>query len=204
MTIKELAEKYELTKDDFWKHKQAGWIIKHDACEKIATVEGINLENIKILNSERDFARFLVTMSMGDKSVTSIGEADTKNSFNNFIGSMAEKRGIDRCVLKLIKAYEYGVYSDVEADDFKKESVENSKDDKPTDYQKNFIRKQLTKYKLYDSSIVELGLQQLDKFEISQYIAGFKVEHEETKIGNMKSFVSQLKDKIKTKEVANV
>ena len=37
---------------------------------------------------------------------------------------MAEKRGIDRAVLKLINAYEYGIYSDVEADDFKqKEST---------------------------------------------------------------------------------
>ena len=34
---------------------------------------------------------------------------------------MAEKRGIDRCVLKLINAYEYGVYSEVEADNFKKD-----------------------------------------------------------------------------------
>ena len=33
---------------------------------------------------------------------------------------MGEKRGIDRCILKLINAYEYGVYSDSEADNFKK------------------------------------------------------------------------------------
>ena len=31
---------------------------------------------------------------------------------------MAEKRGIDRCVLQLINAYEYGISSEVEADDF--------------------------------------------------------------------------------------
>ena len=39
-----------------------------------------------------------------------------------YIASMAEKRGIDRCVLKLINAYQYGIYSEVEADDFKKEN----------------------------------------------------------------------------------
>ena len=33
---------------------------------------------------------------------------------------MAEKRGIDRCVLKLINAYEYGISSEVEAEDFRK------------------------------------------------------------------------------------
>ena len=53
-------------------------------------------------------------------SVTSVGEADSKNSKNNYYGSMAEKRGIDRCVLKLIQAYQYGIYSEVEADDFKR------------------------------------------------------------------------------------
>ena len=42
------------------------------------------------------------------------------------MGCMAEKRGIDRCVLKLIHAYEYGISSEVEADDFAK----------PTYYQK--------------------------------------------------------------------
>jgi hypothetical protein len=31
---------------------------------------------------------------------------------------MAEKRGIDRCVLKLINAYQYDISSEVEADDF--------------------------------------------------------------------------------------
>lgn len=39
-----------------------------------------------------------------------------------YIASISEKRGIDRCVLKLINAYEFGVYSEVEAEDFKKES----------------------------------------------------------------------------------
>ena len=37
---------------------------------------------------------------------------------------MAEKRCIDRCILKLINAYEYGIYSDSEADSFKKPKTE--------------------------------------------------------------------------------
>ena len=164
MTINELTEKYNLSNDDFWKHKQAGWIINHDACEKIASVEGISLTEIKILNSEKDFARFLITMSMGGKSVTSIGEADTKNSFNNYIGSMAEKRGIDRCVLKLIKAYEYGVYSDVEADDFK---------DKPkpiTKYQATQIVEILKHKEGYDKTIVKGIFQNLNYNEAKDVI----------------------------------
>jgi hypothetical protein len=120
MRIKELAKKYNLGKDDFWQQKQSrNWILTHDAIEKIATIENIELINFEILNTEVDFARFLITMKKEDKSIISIGEASTKNCKNTYYGAMAEKRGIDRCVLKLIKAYEYGIYSEVEADDFK-------------------------------------------------------------------------------------
>ena len=44
----------------------------------------------------------------------------TNNCKNNYKFAMASKRAIDRVILKLINAYEYGIYSDVEADDFKK------------------------------------------------------------------------------------
>jgi hypothetical protein len=124
MRIKELAKKYNLGKNDFWelKRKQKTmWIITHDAIEKIATIENIELINFEILNTEVDFARFLITMKKGDKSIISVGEASTKNCTNTYYGAMAEKRGIDRCVLKLIKAYEYGIYSEVEADTFKQD-----------------------------------------------------------------------------------
>ena len=122
MRIKELAKKYNLGKDDFWELKRGQksmWIITHDAIEKIAIIENIQLINFEILNTEIDFARFLITMKKGDKSIISVGEASAKNCTNNYYGAMAEKRGIDRCVLKLINAYEYGIYSDVEADAFK-------------------------------------------------------------------------------------
>ena len=122
MRIKELAKKYNLGKNDFWELKRGQksmWIITHDAIEKIAIIENIQLTNFEVLNTEVDFARFLITMQKGDKSIVSVGEASTKNCTSNYYGCMAEKRGIDRCVLKLINAYEYGIYSDVEADSFK-------------------------------------------------------------------------------------
>jgi len=122
MRIKELAKKYNLGKNDFWelkRGKKSMWIITHDAVEKIAIIENIELTKFEVLNTELDFARFLITMQKGDKSIVSVGEASTKNCTSNYYGCMAEKRGIDRCVLKLINAYEYGIYSDVEADAFK-------------------------------------------------------------------------------------
>ena len=132
MEIKDLAEKYNLDKAvDFWKHKQSGkWIITHDACEKIASIENIVLAKWETLNSERDFCRFLITMAMPMKDLTekliaSIGEAGKENCQSKYYGSMAEKRGVDRCILKLINAYEYGIYSDSEADSFKKPVAED-------------------------------------------------------------------------------
>ena len=130
-TLKELAKKYNLNKNDFWLHKPSGkYIILHDAVEKIASIEQIEIVDFKVLNSEKhfneegketyDFARFLITMKMGDKKVTTIGEADSKNCVSGYKGMIAEKRGIDRCVLKLINAYQNGIYSDSESDDFKK------------------------------------------------------------------------------------
>ena len=122
--LKEMAKKYNLNKNDFWLHKQSGnYIITHNAVEKIASIEDLQIMHFKVLNSERDFARFLITMvDKTDRKVTTIGEADAKNCVSGYKGMMAEKRGIDRCVLKLINAYEYGIYSEVEAEDFKKEN----------------------------------------------------------------------------------
>lgn len=42
---------------------------------------------------------------------------------------MAEKRGVDRCVLKSINAYQYGISSEVEAEEFRKpDFIENEQE----------------------------------------------------------------------------
>ena len=122
MKIKEIAEKYKLKTNqsnmddnDFWKHKQSGkWIIKHSACEKIANIEGIIIGPPQILNSEQSFVRMVVSGKMGDKMEWTIGEADTKNSVGFYQGMIAEKRGKDRVILKLIEATENQIYSSEE------------------------------------------------------------------------------------------
>ena len=83
MTPEQLIKKYKLTKGihaDFYEHFQSKkTVLTHRACEKIANKEGIVMKSIQVLNSERDFARFLVTMEKGDIAISSIGEADNKN-----------------------------------------------------------------------------------------------------------------------------
>ena len=134
MDIKQLADKYDLkhdqqdpTKSDFWKHKQSGkWIIKHDAVEKIAVVEGITFEDPDFIISERDCCvlRGVASKPTGEETFRTewtIGEADMQlNCKMGYPYAMAEKRLKDRLTLKLINAYEYGIYSDSEADSFSK------------------------------------------------------------------------------------
>ena len=121
MNIKELSKKYNLTKDDYWQEPRSKkWITTHDTCEKIASIENIIIQPPQIINSEKDLVRMIVVAKKGDKVMWADGEADSTNCKINYKFAMASKRAIDRVVLKLISAYEYGVYSDVEADDFKK------------------------------------------------------------------------------------
>jgi hypothetical protein len=123
----EFVKKYDLSKEegvDIWKCHNS-YILTHDAVTKVATIENIKIQKIESLHQDATSCRLLITMVKEDDDscvvdcITSMGEADKGNSKNNYYGCMAEKRGIDRCVLKLINAYEYGIYSDVEAEDFK-------------------------------------------------------------------------------------
>ena len=128
--IKELAKKYNLNKDDFWNLTSNVYIIKHDAVQKIAKIEKIVFENPTIVEHSREHCVLMgtATKNWEDKAGTKIytsewtfGEADKKtNCKNSYIFAMAEKRLKDRLTLKLVDAYEYGIYSDTEADDFKK------------------------------------------------------------------------------------
>ena len=149
MNIKDLAKKHNFKKDvDYWQHKQSGqWILKHNSIEKIANSESIKIQKIESLYQSETSCRFLITMGkwIDDQCVdivTTSGEADGKNCKMAYISCMAEKRGRDRAILKLLNAYEYGIYSDSETfvDDF-----DSKKDKNATQNQKNFIYNLLAK-----------------------------------------------------------
>ena len=128
MTPEQLIKKYKLVKGihaDYYEHFQSKkTVLTHRACETIANKEGIVMDAVQVLNSERDFARFLVTMRKGDLVISSIGEADSKNCKNIYYGCMAEKRGVDRCVLKLIDAHDCA-FSEVDFADHNEQTFEN-------------------------------------------------------------------------------
>ena len=69
MKIKELAEKYDLSKDDFWELKRGSltkWIITHDAVEKIANKESIIFQVPTLLRNEKDSVAFIGTAILKD------------------------------------------------------------------------------------------------------------------------------------------
>ena len=130
--ILELADKYKLTlpnndrdqNKDFWKC-HGKWIVKHDGCEIIAKKERIFFklpkQNMDLSPSISLLIEGYMTNEKGDviKEEWSFGEACARNTKMPYWWAMAEKRGKDRVILKLINAYEKGLYSSVEADEFK-------------------------------------------------------------------------------------
>ena len=135
MNIKELSKKYNLTKNDYWQESRSKkWIITHDACQKIAHKEGITFAPPQIINSEKDFVRIVVSAKKGEVVIWKTGEADTKNCKNLYLFAMCEKRAKDRCTLSLINAYQWGIYSDVEADSFAKPNYEHRTDEQAQEF----------------------------------------------------------------------
>lgn len=123
--VKKFKEDYALTAEDFWQlkvGKKQLWIIKHNALERVATAENITWR-LECLSFTPDVV-VKCTAYKADRFVESFGEANPNNSSNKFPYAMAEKRAVDRCILKLLDAHAY-IYSDEEADDFKKEHKTN-------------------------------------------------------------------------------
>lgn len=73
---------------------------------------------------EKGEVMFIVTGKLGEKTEWATGEANANNCTAPYYGAMAEKRGKDRVILKLIGAYNNGWYSDVESNDFSRRNVE--------------------------------------------------------------------------------
>ena len=201
MDIKQLADKYELTKDDFWELRRNSnkWIITHDACEKIAVQENIVFEPPQIINytptiitengekvqkvtkwgtqnwkpawagtcqrKSGDVAMIITGYKQDnpDYKIWTTGEANGDNCTMNYLMAMSEKRGKDRIILKLINAYEYGIYSDVEADDFAKH------DKPPTEKQIDMLHNLAG-----DLKIEIAGVENMNRENVSKMIDDLK------------------------------
>jgi len=124
-TLKDLYVKYELTKDDVYKH-QHYVIITRSGIEKIQAVANIQVQfEAKVL--QKDFAVIKATGYVDAKQVMeTYGSALKGNTFKDgntntwYVAEMAEKRALSRAVLKVTGFYQLGVFGEDESEDFKK------------------------------------------------------------------------------------
>lgn len=117
--IADTLKKYGLGKESVW-DCHGVWVVYHSALEKIAVLAGVTFDAPQIVeaNGAQGIAAVCVTGHLGELTKWSIGESSPKNNKNAYCWAMAEKRAIDRVVLKLIGLHGLA-YSEEEADDFK-------------------------------------------------------------------------------------
>jgi hypothetical protein len=120
--LKEKYIKYNLTKDDVFKH-QHYIIITRSGIEKIMAIEDIGM-TFDVIKCEKDFCVVKAQASKAETEIQTFGSAlkgDFKSGTTNswYVMEMAEKRAMSRAVLKLTGFYELGVFGEDESDDFK-------------------------------------------------------------------------------------
>ena len=117
--LRDMAETYGLTKDDFFTQKSQGWvIIKRTGIDKIQGKSKI-LVRFELLHYSEEGCVVKAIGSHNEMTVESCGEANKDNNKNSYPVAMAEKRALSRVVLKLVGAYAQGIYSEDESDEFK-------------------------------------------------------------------------------------
>ena len=125
--LKELYNKYNLDKEDFFKH-QHYTIITRQGIDKIQAIEQMRV-NYEVIKCEPKFAVFKALASKNGKSIETFGSAlkgDTYKEGNTnswYVAEMAEKRAMSRAVLKLTGFYELGIFSEDESESFKRPTI---------------------------------------------------------------------------------
>lgn len=122
--LTELYKKYNLTKDDVFKH-QHYLIITRQGIDKIMAIENIAIQ-YDVINCERDFCVVKANAEHNELKIETFGSALKGNDFKSgntttwYVMEMAEKRAMSRAVLKLTGFYELGVFGEDESESFKK------------------------------------------------------------------------------------
>lgn len=117
--FKELAEKYNLTKSDFFKAPQGFVCINRTGIEKIqrGLQVRVTYETVHAF-TDVSMGQYCVKacgwIQETKHRVESFGEASPKNCKMGYPIAMAEKRALSRVILKLADLYELGVYGEDE------------------------------------------------------------------------------------------
>ena len=138
-TLKELAERYNLTGKDFFKHPSQGFIIiTRTGVEKIMAHDKINVTYHVIPelseNQENCCIKAIATKVDANGEIFTVESFGTANHYNcsvkttkngrtlpHYPVETAEKRAKARAVLQITGFYSEGVFSEDESDDFKRQ-----------------------------------------------------------------------------------
>jgi len=107
------------------------WVLYHKAVEVMAAAAKITFDMpvFAAIDLPTKNVAIVVSASLGDKKDWAIGEASPANNKNAYPFAMAEKRARDRVAIKLLGLH--GVYSEEEADDFRRRDEEPEPAPKP-------------------------------------------------------------------------
>jgi len=140
-TLESDIYKNVLSESDFWilmnatksgKMAYTGLIISHNGCLKIndALPAEKKFKPSSVSITETGYKGSLVYTYINDsQGIYEVGEVNSENCKNAYPYAMALKRCIDRVILKSSRLAYSGIYSDSEAEEFKKDPEEPAKED---------------------------------------------------------------------------
>lgn len=117
--IADFMQRYGVLADEIWSVRSGAYAIKHKAIERVAAAEHVEIERLNVFhyNPIEKTAAVIVSAKLKDRYVTTTGEAAPGNNKNAYPLAMAEKRAVDRAVLKLLNTHG-ALFSESEADEF--------------------------------------------------------------------------------------
>lgn len=118
--LKELYLKYDLNKEDVFKH-QHYVIITRSGIDKIQAIEKIKID-YEVIKCEPNFAVVKASTDLIQTFGSALKGASYSDGNTNswYVMEMAEKRAMSRAVLKLTGFYELGVFGIDESEEFAK------------------------------------------------------------------------------------
>ena len=126
--LRVLYKKYDLEKDDVFKH-QHYIIITRSGIDKIQAKEKITI-NYDVIKCDTNFCVVKANAAGGENKIQTFGSALKGTSHRDgncntwYVMEMAEKRAMSRAVLKLTGFYQAGVFGEDESEDFKRKNGE--------------------------------------------------------------------------------
>jgi hypothetical protein len=123
--VADFMNKYGVTSDEVWPVPGGkSYAVKHKALERIAMEHKITFDQpqLKVCDLEKGLVVVFVSGKMDEKNAFSFGEASPKNNRNAYPVAMAEKRAVDRVILKLLSAHGT-IYSEDELDNTKQKDA---------------------------------------------------------------------------------